>query len=96
MLHDNKTPQGRAATMKTLMDGIEKILGNLYARWQDEKEYEDIKDYKTALQVEVGNHCKGAVVVSFTKSFDIKLQVPDFPYQPIIRVRARSIGWSSK
>ena len=96
ILHDNKTPQGRAATMKTLLDNIENVLCNLYARWQDEKEYEDIKDYKNVLQPEIEKCCPGATIVSFTKKFDIKLNVPDFPYQPIIRVRNTNIAWSSK
>lgn len=90
------TPESRAASMKTLMDNIEEILCNLYARWQDEKQYEDIKDYQQALQPHVEKYLPGATIVSFNKKFEIKINAPGFPYQPIIRVKAKSIAWSSR
>lgn len=34
-----------------LSDSDNEMLANLYARWQDEKEYEDINDYLKKIQV---------------------------------------------
>ena len=42
----DKEPSQRAAA---LFKGVEQVIENLYFRWLDEREYEDIKDYARAI-----------------------------------------------
>jgi len=35
----------RKKLAEKIFDGLEILMCNLYARWQDEKEYEDFEDY---------------------------------------------------
>lgn len=50
---------------RSFFDEAEKTFINLYMRWQDEKEHEDIKDYKIPIQtIADRNNC---VIEKMTK-----------------------------
>lgn len=36
-----------------MFEGMQDLLSNLYVRWLDEKEYEDINDYKKVVDAEL-------------------------------------------
>ena len=50
---------------------IATVLGNLYGRWQDEREYEDFADYKRAMEKTLNG--MGYTLVKMTKSPFAKL-----------------------
>jgi hypothetical protein len=80
--------------LEKLINRVSDTLFYLIDRWQDEKKYEDIKDYKAALQKKLKG---GEKVLVFPKAFNrITLQIPGFPYNPIILITQNSIGWTSK
>jgi hypothetical protein len=62
----------------------------VYARWQDEKEYEDIRDYQTAIQ---GKMPEGFVVTKMTKRpFGFEFTIgTDAVYA--IQVTSRNYTW---
>lgn len=45
-------------------DGQQSFICYLYARWQDEKEYEDIEEYKSAIQMKMP---EGFLITKMTK-----------------------------
>lgn len=38
------------AGINKLVDEVEEFVANLYSRWQDEKQYENLSEYREALQ----------------------------------------------
>jgi hypothetical protein len=54
----------------------------------------DIKDYEKVLIEKVKPF--GITGITLTKAFLIKLTIPEFPYNPYIKVKSKSIAWSSK
>lgn len=90
---DPSTREGRAEIMDNVLDKSADELMYLRDRWSDEKEYEDFNDYKTRITEFMQKLVPGVSVLSITKSFDITLKMPGFPYNLILTVRASSIGW---
>lgn len=43
-------PQATHDTITKVYSDLQKLMISLYARWQDEKEYEDIADYGKAVE----------------------------------------------
>jgi len=43
--------------VREIFELLEPTMFNLYERWQDEKEYEDIRDYQGVLQEKLGELC---------------------------------------
>lgn len=89
----NNTPQKRSKFMEKIMDSITDTLLYLHQRWQDEKGYEDFKDYKSRIIDELTP--LGVSVLSITETFRITIQAPGFPYNPIIYITKSDIGWKS-
>lgn len=90
------TPESRAKIMGNLVDKTGEHLSYLHSRWQDEKKYEDFNDYTKAFKEKLKEVAPEAELISMTKTFVITLKMPGFPYNPIIRVTSKHIGWSSK
>jgi hypothetical protein len=43
--------KAKEAYQKMAEEGVMEFLGYLYGRWQDERQYEDIEDYRKAVEV---------------------------------------------
>lgn len=69
---------------------IEQLFFNLYERWQDEKEHEDINDYGARLAKELP---EGWAIVKMSKSpFGIKFTIgTDAEY--MIYATSKAYGW---
>lgn len=66
------------------------ILDNLYCRWQDEKEYEDINDYKVAF----AKAAKVNVVKATKRPFGFVVEFSELPgNQYHIIATARTSQW---
>ncbi len=89
------TPQDRAEILNHLIQKTSDHLFYLYDRWQDEKKYEDFEDYIKSIKEKFKAILPEAEVVSVTKKFHITLELPLFPYRPIVYVNSKSIGWKS-
>ena len=72
------------STRKTLASKLyeeaEKILLCLYSRWQDEKQYEDIKDYEKPL-VDLLSKAQAQAVVMKKRPFGFTCKIGDATYQ---------------
>ena len=82
------TPEGQK--IDSFVNAATKILGNLWSRWQDEKEYEDINDYAKPLV----NLAKEHGIESFTmtkRPFGCKIPLGGKVYQ--VAVTGRSLTW---
>ena len=90
------TPQGRAETMDFILEKLTDTLINLKDRWLEESKYEDFSEYRKIVANSLQKICRDITLVGMTKGFKITLEIPTFPYRPIISVTSRSIGWSSK
>jgi hypothetical protein len=68
------------------------LFVQLYCRWQDEKQYEDIKDYQTVIQQNIPVNFK---VQKMTKRpFGFHFKVNEFPEATYsISVNSKSMGW---
>lgn len=65
------------------------LLGNLWARWQDEKEYEDINEYGARIAKDFPEGWK--LIKSSKRPFGVVVQIEAEHWQ--ISVTGRSIGW---
>ena len=90
------TAEQRAKIMGNLVDKTAEHLSYLQSRWQDEKKYEDFNDYIKSFKDKVKEVLPMAEVLSMTKKFEITIKVPGFPYNPIIYMTSKHIGWKSK
>lgn len=82
------SPEGEAVEKFT--NECSTALTNLWARWQDEKEYEDIQEYSKPLKPKAEEH--GLTITSMTKKpFGCKVSVNGKNYH--VTVNSRSIGW---
>jgi hypothetical protein len=85
-----KTTQQNLDTIKQMTDNIENLMVNLYCRWLDEKDYEDINDYLVVIKKEVPSN----IIISkmnkrpfgFNFSFGGEAQYQYY-------VKSNSIGW---
>lgn len=86
----------RAKIMAEILNSAEEVLINLKGRWLDEREYEDFNDYKEPITKAVLEKApEGSKVIKITKTFNITMEIPNFPYNPIIYVNS-VYGWKSK
>lgn len=46
----NPTSPETLEKINNFLDSSEQLMSNLYGRWQDEKEHEDINDYKAPIE----------------------------------------------
>jgi hypothetical protein len=90
-------PADRAKFMDEFMDKIEKTFITLWSRWQDEKQFEDFKDYIKAMKDFIKkNYGDQVTVVSMTKAFKMVVEIKGFPYKPIIKYGKNVFEWSSR
>jgi hypothetical protein len=82
------TPQSVKDEISALLDAD--WLGYLYGRWQDEKEYEDIKDYGEAFTKRTGYPIIRMLKRPMTFVFSHP-KVPDSVYE--LKVTARQTSW---
>ncbi len=73
------------------------FLGDLYGRWQDEKEYEDFNDYVGVMKKMIlARSPKMTTFVRGSKRpFGITIQIPGFPYKVQVVVGSRHVGWQA-
>lgn len=82
------TPEGQA--VDAFMTEATKMLSYLYARWQDEKEYEDIKEYAKPLTATAEKH--GLKIAKMNKRpFGCDVTINGKTYR--VDVKATSMGW---
>ena len=88
----NPTPAEIVKKIDNMYEEMENITVNLFMRWQDEKEYEDIKDYGEAIKNKLH---PDFIFVSMNKSpFGFKFKVKGF-VEALYRIKlsGRSYGW---
>ena len=67
-----------------LFKKLEKTMINLYSRWLDESEYEDINDYSINLKNEV-EKINGKFLKMYKKPFGFTFQLSNATYQIMIK-----------
>ena len=83
------TPEN-LARINAMFKGIEDLACNLAARWQDEKEFEDINDYAKVLQAKLP---EGFKLVKMTKApFGFQFSIGTEALY-VIKICARSVEW---
>ncbi len=85
--------EARKAIVTPIFTATNESFQNLAARWQDEKEHEDFKEYSKIMQGWVLPKCPtGTTFVRAHKSpFGITVRIPGFPYD----VQFNASGWKS-
>ena len=91
---DLSTREGRVAFANTLLtDKFFQFLGDLYSRYQDEKNYEDFKDYETVMKKnlpETAGFIKGTI-----RPFGFQMRPMGFFYTIQVYVTSKGAGWKS-
>lgn len=80
-------------------ENVGKSFYNLYDRWRDESEYEDIKEYGKALIGSINRNCPeyNVQLVSSTKRpFGIKVKIDDVVFHIFVKIRGGYIVVSAK
>jgi hypothetical protein len=88
MPQNTMTPEG--AKVDAFVNAAESLLLNLWSRWQDEHEYEDIKDYAKPLM----EHVRAAGLpdpVMVKRPFGCKFTLEGKTYQ--VKVTSRTLEW---
>jgi hypothetical protein len=70
----------RIAIANKFFEDSQKMVGYLYIRWQDEKEYEDINDYGKPVQ-EALEKIGGKLISMHKKPFGFTYELADFQYR---------------
>lgn len=81
----------RAEKALKLFNSLQSIMVYLYGRWQDEKEYEDIKDYGVNIKKEV-EAVGGEFIKMNKKPFGFTFKLADATYQ--IKVTSKSYEYN--
>ena len=87
-----KTQEGadaRAKAMREVLATVEGLLIKLYARWQDEREYEDFEDYAKVLQ----EICPVEFIRATRRPFGMIMKPEGFPFAVQVFVTSTSFGW---
>jgi hypothetical protein len=85
-----KTSPENLIRINKMCSALQETFENLYYRWQDEKEYEDIKDYGEVIKKALP---EGFPFLQMNKrpfSFDFQIGTPAV-YQMFIK--GRNLGW---
>ena len=80
-------------------ENVGKSFYNLYDRWRDESEYEDIKEYGKALIGSINRNCPECnvqLVSSTKKPFGIKVKIDDVVFHIFVKLRGGYIVVSAK
>jgi len=75
----NKQEQKRKETALKLYNDLNGIMNNIYERWLDEKEYEDINEYAVLFQPKV-EEVGGQFIGMTKKPFGFKYVLEDATY----------------
>jgi hypothetical protein len=70
----------RIALANKFFEDNQNLIGNLYARWQDEKEYEDINDYGKPVQKAL-DKIGGKLVSMHSRPFGFTYEMDGFQYR---------------
>jgi len=82
-----KEIEKRGKIMDKLLNKVEKPLSNLYSRWLDEKEYEDIRDYGKVIKKLVGKGFRKMTKKPFGFTYDLDKIIAQ------VFINKNSIGW---
>lgn len=86
----------RAAFMDKVVPKVEQTLNYLYSRWQDEHAYEDFAEYATFMEKALKTAEPSAKFIRGSKRpFGMVCRFDEFPYDCLIFITAREIGWKS-
>ncbi len=85
-----KTSQQNLETINTMVDNIEKLMVNLYCRYQGEKDYEDINDYMEVIKKNVPSNIIVSKMNKRPFGFNFSFG-GDAQYQYFVSMK--SIGW---
>jgi len=66
------------------------LLSNLWGRWQDEKEYEDWRDYENAIRIAVPLHPHPIIKIS-KRPFGVTFALGKYHIQ--LYINANTCGW---
>jgi hypothetical protein len=75
--------------IETFVSANQNLLGNLWGRWQDEKEYEDINEYGAVIAKNFPEGWK--LIKSAKRPFGVTVQIEQEQWQ--VSVTGRSMGW---
>lgn len=75
---------------KAVFKGMKDSLISLYGRWQDEKEYEDFKDYSKVMENKVTT-LGGKFLKASKRPFGCTYLLENDKYQLLIN--GRTVGW---
>ena len=87
-----QTEAGRKERVRVVNEIINKNLEameNLYMRWQEEKQYEDFKDYIKEFKKIFGD----MYVKASKRPFGVILNIKDFPYKIQFNIISRGYEW---
>lgn len=76
-------------SVQAFINTNQNLLGNLWARWQDEKEYEDINEYGARIAKQFPEGWK--LLKSNKRPFGITVQIEAEEWK--ISITGRSMGW---
>lgn len=85
------TSKENLARIEKMFNDIQLLLSNLYGRWLDEREYEDINSYSVVLEKIMPD---GLTIVKMNKKpfgFNFRIEGFDAEYQMFCK--SGSIGW---
>lgn len=85
-----KTISATHQAVTDFMRANQHVLGNLWARWQDEKAHEDINDYGAALAKKFPEGWK--LLKTTKRPFGVVVAIGDQEWT--IKVAARSMEWN--
>lgn len=84
------TMSAEGTKVDNFVNAAEQTLCNLWSRWQDEKEYEDINDYAQPLLAAAEAVGLPAPVMT-KRPFGCKFTLNNMTFQ--VSVTSRSLGW---
>ena len=88
------TAEARASFIEDNHNPLLDLMVSLYGRWQDEKEYEDFNEYKTAMAAKAKECFPEATEIVVSK-FKVAMRHPALPYKVVFYVSGSQIGWKS-
>jgi len=90
------TPESRQAVMGAFTASIETNICYLAGRWQDEKEYEDFKDYADHMKELCRTHLPTSIFIKGNKRpFGFNVKVEGFPYTCQVFLKGNQFGWTA-
>jgi hypothetical protein len=88
-----KISEAQKEALWVLIKGQGQRLVSLRARWEDEKAYEDFREYEKVIRECFRSAAPESSVLKITKAFRIHVRFPDLPFVVEFRIGRASIGW---